>query len=347
MGLFETRKVQLTGGTSLTVSLPKAWADRVGLRTGDTVVFQTVDGSALQLRPANGTTALRPVRERVDASGLTPRMVEQRVIGLYVAGCDVIEVGSLSKEALQATLALPRRLSGLEAVQQGADWVVFRDLMDGRDFDATVAFDRMYAVASAIHRSVHAALARQASPPLAEARMRSEEVERLQWVAVRQQRRLADAPSRVHLPSHAALTYATASALVQTFALYGVRLAEATQGLPCSAAGRAACAPVVEAGVAALQICDEAARALGKADLQTADHALRRLNGFDALFTSARGRVALDAARGGACGLCLQAGGVLEWVNTTALTGGRIADLAVQHAIDLKRLELSQKTELK
>lgn len=340
MAVVETRKVQLTGGTTLTVSLPKAWADRVGLRTGDRIAFHAVEGNALQLRPVGELEQRAPVRERIDASGLTPRMLEQRVIGLYVAGCDIIDVVGLTPAALEAVGTLPRRLSGLEAVRQGPDWITLQDFMDARNFDVAAAFDRMYATASGIHRAALAAIAKMTPPPLAEARARNEEVERLQWVAVRQQRRLADDASRSRLPAHAALTYAKASVFLQTFSLYGLRLSEATQVIACSAAGRTACTAVLDAGAQAIEIADEAARALRKVDLQAADNALRRLSTFEERFAATRSLVAHEAAKGGACGLCLSAAGVLEWVNSTALAGGRLADLAIQHAVDVARVSL-------
>lgn len=340
MSHLETRKVQLTGGTTLTVSIPKVWADRVGLRTGDRVVFQMAEGNTLHLRPATELAAPALVRERIDARGLAPRMLEQRILGLYVAGCDVIEIVSLAPDAMEALSGLPRRLGGIEIVEQGEDRLVLQDFSEAREFDIAAAFDRMYAIASGIHRAAYAAIGRETPPPVAEARARCEEVERLQWVAVRLQRRLAGRATPSRVPSQIALTYARAFVTAQMLAGHGVRLTETAQLIPCSVADREACTSVLELGAHALQICDEAARSLRKADLHAADAALRRITAFDERLRLVRGLVAREAADRGACGLCLSAGGVLEWTNATALAGGRLADLAIQHAVESQMTSL-------
>ncbi|MFW6449319.1 MAG: AbrB/MazE/SpoVT family DNA-binding domain-containing protein, partial [Halobacteriota archaeon] len=43
---METRKVQLTGGSTYTVSLPKPWARRNGIEAGSTLAFLE-DGNSL------------------------------------------------------------------------------------------------------------------------------------------------------------------------------------------------------------------------------------------------------------------------------------------------------------
>ena len=48
---MESRKIQKVGAATLTISLPKDWADKRNLKKGDQV-FLTEDGEALKVLPA-------------------------------------------------------------------------------------------------------------------------------------------------------------------------------------------------------------------------------------------------------------------------------------------------------
>src|SRR5256885_15491266 len=60
---MEGRKLQLTGGLTYVVSLPKSWGTDAGLKAGDTVFLETqVDGGvSIRAHPAGKSLARRPV----------------------------------------------------------------------------------------------------------------------------------------------------------------------------------------------------------------------------------------------------------------------------------------------
>ncbi len=132
---IETRRLQLTGGATLIVSLPKEWARQVGLKPGDEVVIvQQVDGSLLVIP----RKILRsPVLEA--RLGLTRDLlsnfskVERLLISYYLSGAEVIKL-DLTEENSEIRKRLKRfirdRLTGLEVIEESRSQLVIQDLVD-------------------------------------------------------------------------------------------------------------------------------------------------------------------------------------------------------------------------
>ncbi len=152
--------MQLVGGATLSVTLPKAWADTAGIRPGDRVGLEPRADGTLAVRPVTPDGHPAQSRRVVDATGLRPDAVERRVLAAYLAGSEWIDVaarGPLPPAVLDGLDALSRRVSGLEVVEKSRDRVVLQDIADASDLDLRRAFDRMYGTASALHRDVIAA----------------------------------------------------------------------------------------------------------------------------------------------------------------------------------------------
>jgi len=86
---METRKVQLTGGTTYTVSLPKSWATQQGITSGSTLyLYPNEDGSILvepELSATNGGYS-----STVDLHSYTDRELGKAIRALYYNGVETI-----------------------------------------------------------------------------------------------------------------------------------------------------------------------------------------------------------------------------------------------------------------
>lgn len=68
--MVETRKVQVTGGSTFTVSIPKEWATANDVSAGSTVEFYP-EGDSLFLAPAKGRKTGRRARSTLPTSRAT------------------------------------------------------------------------------------------------------------------------------------------------------------------------------------------------------------------------------------------------------------------------------------
>jgi len=93
-----TRRVQRTGSSSLSITLPKAWTDSMNLQTGDTLRFRDLGEGRLEITPANAEapTERRQRLLRIDASAAPPKLLARLLIGAYITGQDQVVVTSSS-----------------------------------------------------------------------------------------------------------------------------------------------------------------------------------------------------------------------------------------------------------
>src|SRR5438445_12311822 len=94
MDHVELRKLQMTGGASYTVSLPKHWVKEQGLKVGDVVAVMARSDSSLTLVPHDKIAAGQKHGSEVVVAPLKDQSKEQvlrTVLAQYLAGYDVIQ----------------------------------------------------------------------------------------------------------------------------------------------------------------------------------------------------------------------------------------------------------------
>lgn len=79
---METRKAQLTGGSTFTVSLPKEWANEIDLETGDTLRLYP-RGRTLIIEPAEGDEYWET---KVNIDHFSETQVRRTIQALYTTG---------------------------------------------------------------------------------------------------------------------------------------------------------------------------------------------------------------------------------------------------------------------
>ena len=122
------RKVQLTGGTTYTVSLPKTWAKARSLEPGDRIRLHPRGGRLLLTRPEREAD-----RETVTVSAARhdPAGVERIVVAAYVAGADVVRVdGAPDRDARAAVRDAVGGLVGIEVAEETDAEMVARTMLD-------------------------------------------------------------------------------------------------------------------------------------------------------------------------------------------------------------------------
>jgi phosphate uptake regulator len=141
---METRKVQVTGGSTYTVSLPKDWATANDVSSGTTVEFHSEDDLLL----------LTPKREEgrtqgeLDISGLEDEELRRAVMTMYVSGFDVITLSTdrMTAQQRRTVRDATQGLVGLEVIEEMPDKMVLQDLLDSSELSIENAVTRMHLV---------------------------------------------------------------------------------------------------------------------------------------------------------------------------------------------------------
>jgi phosphate uptake regulator len=157
---METRKVQLSGGTTYTVSLPKSWATEQNIEAG----------SGLQLRPQSNGSLLVETTETdggveraatVNISSSDIDGIAQTVHALYVVGIDsitLVDKANQVSEREKTVTNLVGRLSGIEVLETTDDEIVLQNLIDAESISIHKSVLRLKLIILAMHRDAMTAM---------------------------------------------------------------------------------------------------------------------------------------------------------------------------------------------
>jgi phosphate uptake regulator len=326
---METRKVQVTGGSTFTVSLPKEWATAHEVSAGSVVAFYPEDDT-LVLRPRVGTD---PAETVLDVSVLEGEELVRALVAAYVSGFDLVTLEGAADAARRRTVRRAvRRLVGLEVVEETERRVRLRYLLDSAELSVHDATTRMSVVATGMLEDAMSALVEGDTDLAADVRARDDDVDRLRALVLRSFRTALRDPAAATrgLDTETCFDYQQCSRQYERVADHAEKIA----GL----AGETAVPASVESDLidlhdAAVDVLHEATEAFlaAESDSERATRLADRAGDANAAVRE-RAR-ALDTElratdAGGAVGLGL----VVDSLSRVADYGGNVAEVARQRA---------------
>ena len=181
---METRKVQVTGGSTYTVSLPKDWATANDVSSGSSVEFHSEE-DLLLLTPQ---TEEERTRGTLDISDLTDENeLTRAVMTMYVSGFDVIslETDQMTAEQRRTIRDATQGLVGLEVIEEMPDNMVLQDLLDSSELSIENAVTRMRLVALTMLEDAVEALVTDDDQLADDVMERDDDVDRLWYMVSR------------------------------------------------------------------------------------------------------------------------------------------------------------------
>jgi len=182
------RRIQVTGGSTYIVSLPKSWAESLGLKPGDYVqIVPQPDNSLLIVPKHEREESLETTITATPES--SPEEVARELIACYLAGYDTIEIrlnGRVDEFKAYLKSVMRTKLIGLELVEESTSRMVVRCLIGYVDFPITDALNRMYLMALSMCRDAVKALKERDMSLVNDVIQRDDEVDRLYLFCVRQ-----------------------------------------------------------------------------------------------------------------------------------------------------------------
>ncbi|MFW6435352.1 MAG: PhoU domain-containing protein [Halovenus sp.] len=144
------RKVQLTGGSTYTVSLPKEWANDQQIEPGSPVTLYVRDDKLVVTRDESASSADRTAS--IDATNREPAALALDVGAAYVAGCDEINVdGFGSTTERRAVTRAIRRFVGLEVMTEDEQSLTARTMLDAADLSPEQTLAQLERTAMEMH----------------------------------------------------------------------------------------------------------------------------------------------------------------------------------------------------
>jgi len=187
----EVRKIQLTGGSTYIVSLPKNWIDQLGLKRGNTVTIEQMDDLTLRIQPKNLKVDDKPRRATITVTdNVTPQSLIRRVVSAYLVGYNIIQLKNPNKridvDQRYAVKEFTRRkLVGTEILSDLPTELTLQVLLSYAELSVNDAMRRMSIIAASMHRDAISALSSE-NPQLArEVVAMDDEVDRFSLYIIR------------------------------------------------------------------------------------------------------------------------------------------------------------------
>jgi len=139
------RLVQVTGGSSFSVTIPKGWARQQGVREGTMLIMRTMEDGGLIIYP-EGRQPSRSFTEIVIESGPN---VGRDIVGAYLYGYDTIQIrsrGSFNEEELAEVKKAVRGLAGAEIVEEAPNKIEVQVMLDPEAVTPEKVLRRQYAL---------------------------------------------------------------------------------------------------------------------------------------------------------------------------------------------------------
>jgi phosphate uptake regulator len=193
----ELRKIQVTGGSTHVVSLPKKWIDRSGLTRSDTLaIHEESDGSLLIVPHGDARPRKRRVEIKINSTTASESLVRQ-LVGAYLAGADEIHIAADGRieAALRKTIRKTiRDIVGVEILEENSDSVTLQDLVGVSEMDLRKTVTRMYRIARIMFDDAIEAFQTRDKVLAADVTSRDDELDRLEWHVSKQMHALLEQP---------------------------------------------------------------------------------------------------------------------------------------------------------
>ncbi len=182
----EERKIQITGGKTFIVSLPKAWGDSIGLKAGSKVVLVPQPSGDLLLKVKDEVFTQREVIMHIDEIG--GERLAREITALYIAGFPIIRLKAkrISLEQIQVIKKNVNRLIGPEIIEETSEEIVIQDFLDIKSFTVDKCLKRMHLFATSMHKDALQALIENNMDLARSVLQRDDEVDRLSLLILRQ-----------------------------------------------------------------------------------------------------------------------------------------------------------------
>ena len=184
----ELRKIQITGGATYIISLPKKWVKATGLKPKDQVALIPQADNSLLIVPKGDLKPKGILEATIEASAEAgPEAVIRDFIAHYLVGYDVIRVKLRNvryRDFIKKSIR--QKLIGVEIMEESADEVTAQCLLGHVELPLRRALDRMHVLMLFMLGDAVKALENNDRVLAMEVVQRDDEVDRLYFFIVRQ-----------------------------------------------------------------------------------------------------------------------------------------------------------------
>ncbi len=229
---MEIRRVQMTGGSSYVITLPKEWVKSSNIKKNDPLgLLIQSDGTLLITTKMTQDQAER-VKEFNVSDVTNQTYLLRRLIGAYISGYNCIKIKS-SKRMPPDIRVIVRRFTqttiGQEVVEETDTSIILKDLLNPTEMPFDKTIKRMHIIVKSMHEDAMHALENSDRKLAEDVVSRDNDVDRLHWLVARQHNiilRNVSLAEKMNVTTEISSTFALISRIIERIGDHEVRIAQ-------------------------------------------------------------------------------------------------------------------------
>lgn len=281
----QLRRVQLSGGSTYIVSLPKSWAKNTGIKPGDYVRLIPQPDNSLLIVPGKEKKEEKTSEFLIDASQMVnSENIAREFIACYLVGYDTIHLKFGSKSSEHRAYikdVIRRKLVGVEVIDESAHYITARCLLGHVEFPVKDALSRMHVMALSMHKDAITALKERDLSLAHDIAQRDDEVDRLYFFVVRQLKMAIENRliiNEIGLTSpRDCLGYRVVAKSIERIADHAARIAKTIPDMTYKTIPSNIASLITKISELSAKICQDAMKALYQLSVKKANEAVQRI----------------------------------------------------------------------
>jgi phosphate uptake regulator len=284
---MEIRKVQITGGSSFVITLPKDWADAQQIKKNDPLgLIAQPDGTLLVTRDITEGQFQR--EKRFDVSSISdPAFLFRMLIGSYIAGYTTITI--TAKTRLPAPVRMVVRdftqmTIGPEVVEETDTSIILKDLLNPAEMPFENTIKRMFVIVKNMHLDAVTAIETRDDGLCENVIARDNDVDRLHWLIARQTNivlKNAHLARKMGVATNKVVNTYVISRIIERIGDHAVRIAENTIKIGDITIGEEISAEIRKASIIAMSLFDKSIVSFFTMDLKAANRNIEQVEKFE------------------------------------------------------------------
>jgi phosphate uptake regulator len=280
---MEIRRVQITGGSSYIITLPKEWIKSRHIKKNDPLGIHIQSDGTLLLTPKITQDQIHKIKE-FDVSRIPKSTyLLQLLIGAYIAGYTSIKITSPSRmsTAVRNVIRSFTQLAiGPEVIEETETTIILKDLHNPTEMPLDRTIKRMHIIVKGMHEDVMRALQTKDTVLAEDVLSRDDDIDRLHWLAARQFNILlqnASLAEKMQITIGMASTYFLISRIIERIGDHVVRIAQNTPTLINSNLDSKIIEKILTASTLSLDIFNKSISSFFKKDIKASNETLESL----------------------------------------------------------------------
>lgn len=186
---MEIRRVQMTGGSSFIITLPKDWVKKSNIEKNDPIGLIAQSDGTLLLTPKMTRDGMQKIKEFTVDDRVNQNFLFRRLIAAYIAGYNTIKIKSKNRTKPETRVTVRKFTQttiGQEIVEETDNSITIKDLLNPAEMPFHRTIKRMHIMVKGMYEDAIHALKNNDKKLAEDIINRDNEVDRLHWLVARQ-----------------------------------------------------------------------------------------------------------------------------------------------------------------